>query len=352
MMKDRNKFIMINIAVAICLIIFIPTITSAFSSEDEQSISTYLLGKAMASEIPAINSFEKDEDDISSTDLSLKDYVISSIGIDFANPLSILQKEIVFIDTKSSDIVTDNYSLNPFKLAQEDIFKDNTDVKIDNPELKKPIDNSKPQVFIYHTHTTECYQVQVPTDVSKIKNFNSTDFSLGVCAVGEAITKQLQEKYGISTIHDETIHNASQFAESYTRSGVTIKKYLDKYKDFNLLIDIHRDSNTSRSKMTKTINGKKFATFEFVLDRSNPHFAKNQAVVNKLISISNKLFPGACRGTYYWNHGRKHFNQEKSNNAILIEVGSHVNTVVESVNTSDLISRIIAEYINGTKSTS
>ena len=303
-MKDRNRFIMINIAIAICLIIFIPTITSAFSGDDEQNISTYLLGKAMAIEIPAINSFEKDEDDVTNINISLKDYFISSVGIDFANPLSILQKELVFIDTENPDIVTDNYSLNPFKLAQGDIFKDTTNVKIDNPELKKPIDNSKPQVFIYHTHTTECYQVQVPTDVNKIKNFNSTDFSLGVCAVGEALTKQLQEKYGISTIHDETIHNASQFAEAYTRSGVTIKKYLDKYKDFDLIIDIHRDSNTSRSKMTKTINGKTYATFEFVLDRSNPHFAKNQAVVNKLVNISNKLFPGACRQPpiYYWNH--------------------------------------------------
>ncbi|MDV3428674.1 MAG: stage II sporulation protein P [Bacillota bacterium] len=354
MMKDRNRFIMINITIVVCLIIFIPTITSAFSGEDEQNIGTYLLGKAMAAEIPAVNSFEKDEDDVTNTDFSIKDYLISSVGIDFGNPLSILQKEIAFIDTENPDIETDNYSLNPFKLTQEDISKDDIDVKIDNPELKKPMDNSKPQVFIYHTHTTECYQVQIPADVSRIKNFNSTDFSIGVCAVGEDLTKELQEKYGISTIHDETIHTASQYTEAYTRSGVTIQKYLDKYKDFNLIIDIHRDSNTSRTKMTKTINGKKYATFEFVLDRSNPHFAKNQAVVTKLISISNKLFPGACRQPqiYYYNRGRKHFNQDKSNNAILIEVGSHVNTVEEATNTSELLSRVIAEYINGAKSTS
>lgn len=354
MIKDKSRFIMINLAFVICLVIFIPTITSAFSAEDEQNISTYLFGKAMAAEIPALDTFEKDEDDISKADISIKDYIISSIGIDFANPLSILKKEIVFIDTECTDIVTDNYSLNPFKLAQADVFKNTADVKIDNPELKKPIDNSKPQVFIYHTHTTESYQAQVPADVNKVTNFNSTDFSMGVCAVGEALTKQLQEKYGISTIHDETIHNASQYAESYKRSSVTVSKYLSKYKDFDLIIDIHRDSNKSRSKMTTTINGKKYATFEFVLDRSNPHFAKNLAVVNKLISISNKLFPGALRKDpiYYYNRGNTHFNQDKSNNSILIEVGSHVNTVEEAVNTSELLSRIIAEYINSLKSAS
>jgi stage II sporulation protein P len=104
--------------------------------------------------------------------------------------------------------------------------------------------------------------------------------------------------------------------------------------------------------MTTTLNGKNYATYMFVLDRSNPHFAKNQAVVTKLISISNKLFPGVCRATYYYNHGRKHFNQNMSNNSVLIEVGSHVSTVEEVLNSSDLISRVIAEYINGTKSTS
>lgn len=352
MMKDKNRFIMINIALIISLIIFIPVITPAFSEENQQAISAYFLGKAMAIEIPALNLFEKDEGDYSSSIVSLKDYFISSVGLNFGNPLSILQKEIVFIDTKSTDIKTDNYSLNPFKLAEGDIFKNSNDVVIDDPSLKKPINNSKPQVLIYHTHTTECYQIEVPRDVSKIAVYNSTDFSKGVGAVGESVTKQLEEKYGVSTIHDQTNHTASQYAESYTRSAATVQKYLDKYKDFDLIIDLHRDSNTSRSKMTATLNGKKYATYMFVLDRSNPHFAKNQAVVDKLISISNKLFPGVCRKTYYYNRGRKHFNQNMSNNSVLIEVGSHVSTLEEVLNSSDLISRVIAEYINGTKSTS
>jgi stage II sporulation protein P len=351
MIKDRSRFIMINIVLAVSLVIFIPTITSAFSGEDQKNLSTYILGLAMESEIPALNSFEKDEDDFEAADISIKEYFVDAVGIDFGNPLSILQKEMVFIDIKSSDIVSESYSLNPFKLTQEDIFKKETQV-VDNPNLKKPLDNTKPQVFIYHTHTTECYQVQVPRDVNKVSNFNSNDFSKGVCAVGEEITKDLEEKYGISTIHDETIHNAYVHADSYARSAVTIKKYLDKYKDFDLLIDLHRDSNTSRSKMTTTINGKNYATIMFVLDRSNPHFAKNQTLVNKLISISNKLFPGVCRKTYYYNRGRNHFNQDKSNNSILIEVGSHVSTTEEALNTSELISRVIAEYINGAKSTS
>nr|WP_242947216.1 stage II sporulation protein P [Clostridium haemolyticum] len=69
--------------------------------------------------------------------------------------------------------------------------------------------------------------------------------------------------------------------------------------------------------------------------------------------MSNKLYPGnkTCksynRGTWYYNYGKNLYSQDLSNNAILVEVGSHLNTLDEAKASSKYLSRIIAEYING-----
>lgn len=65
------------------------------------------------------------------------------------------------------------------------------------------------------------------------------------------------------------------------------------------------------------------------------------------MDISNKLFPGFCKGIYTgYRRGTKYFNQNKSDNSLLIEVGSNINTVQETKNSAKYLARVIAEYIN------
>lgn len=351
MIKMKGKQILINTLIIISIVIFIPIITSAFSEGELQNTRSYIISKAMYFEIPSLNFFLEDEDNYTAKDISISNYVLSKIGLNIKSPWSILQKELVFIEGNEDIVLNKGVSLNPFSLSPEDLEKIS-----DNPPnvveiIRKPLDDTKPEVFIYHTHTMECYQTALIEDVSTIKEVNSSDFTRGVAGVGEVVTLSL-ENYGVSTLHNTTNHVAGVYSESYVRSSATLNKYMEKYKDFKLIIDIHRDSNVDREKMVKNIGGKNSATIMFVLDRSNPHFSKNEEVVNKLILISNKIYPGLCRKTYYYNKARNHFNQEKSYNSILIEVGSHVNTKEEANNTGNLLARIIAEYINGTKSTS
>ncbi|MDP4089030.1 MAG: stage II sporulation protein P, partial [Bacillota bacterium] len=210
---------------------------------------------------------------------------------------------------------------------------------IDNPNIKKPLDNTKPEVLIYHTHTTESYDPN--------GNYND-DPSKNVCAVGDVLTDELENKYGINVAHDKTIHNSS-FNASYSRSRETVNKYLNKYGDFKLIIDLHRDAAYSKSTVTTKMNGENVADIRFVLCKKNPHFDKNLAVANSLADISNKYFPGFFKDIYYYNYGSKYFNQDLSNNAILIEVGANINTMDESKTSGKYIARIIAEYLNGKK---
>jgi len=85
-----------------------------------------------------------------------------------------------------------------------------------------------------------------------------------------------------------------------------------------------------------------------VMAKKNPHFASNMKIANFLEAESNKLYPGLCHGidTSY-NYGMTYFNEDLSNNSILLEVGSDINTTTEANATAKYIARLIAEYLNG-----
>jgi stage II sporulation protein P len=306
--------------------------------------------------MPLVKATSFDDDDMAENQFSIKELALSYLGIDIHSPLSILQKEISYLSTEEKTVPSKgliDFALNPFKLNENQIStgatppnneksnEGNLDLPdskatVYDPKLKKNLNVSKPEVFIYHTHTSESYSPGPSDNEDQTKN---------VCAVGDALSEELEKNYGISVAHDKTVHDVV-YNNSYSRSSETVDKYLKKYGDFKVVIDLHRDSVPNKKTETIKLNGVNTAKFMFVMSKGNPHSSKNWAVANKMVDISNKLFPGLCKGIYPYNNGIRYFNQGKSNNAVLIEVGSDINTTDEAKNTSKYIARIIAEYIN------
>ena len=60
------------------------------------------------------------------------------------------------------------------------------------------------------------------------------DETKNIASVGEVITKDLENNYGISTIHDTTIYNAQLQLDAYSKSGRSLDMYLSKYVDGQL----------------------------------------------------------------------------------------------------------------------
>lgn len=289
--------------------------------------------------------------------------ILNLLGINSKKSLSIVGKEMSYLKTDENYEIAlntgseegTNYSiigrdpenvLDKFTLSEDQVFEESTETVSNSniktspaydPKLKKEL-SSKPEVLIYHTHTCESY---------KPNGINTIDKTQNVCAVGEELKKELQEKYGISVIHDMTVHDAAAYAQSYDRSEVTLNKYMKEYGNFKLIIDLHRDSVENKKAVTARINDEDVAKFMFVMAKKNPHFDKNMKIVNNMIKVSNKLYPGFSKGIFYYNYGRKFFNQAVSDNAVLIEVGSHINTVDEAKASSKYLARIIAECLNG-----
>lgn len=310
--------------------------------------------------MPVVKQFCFQEEDLAESNNGILDKLLDSIALNPQKPDYLISREIACLNSKNIDYDTgSNFSLNPFKLNDSDIQKGNSDgkyidpnekepkadtsntiVPLYDPKLKKALNNSKPEVLIYHTHTTESYSQAKGTDTDNMDN--------NVCAVGEALAKELQNNYGISVIHDTTNHTAYAYNQAYVRSGETVDSYLKKYGSFKMIIDLHRDSIDDKNKVTAKFNGENVSKFMFVLSqKNNPHFQKNYNLTKGLLDISNKLYPGLSRGIDVVGSGIRSYNQSKSNNAILIEVGTYTNDVSEAKATSKYLARIIGEYING-----
>jgi stage II sporulation protein P len=314
--------------------------------------------------MPVVKSTAINEDDLAEYKFSVKENMLKLLGIDTSNPLSIISRELNFLKIDGVQSTEDEnntpFSINPFKIKDSDIIANQepavsqgdsgttpaVSTQVYNASLKKTLNPAKPEVLIYHTHTTETYSPYTDDE------FNTFDEKKNIVAVGDVITSDLEKNYGIAAIHDRTVHN-TLFNESYARSGKTLDTYLNKYKDFKLIIDLHRDSISDREMMTANLNSTSLARFMFVVGPGNPNKSKNIAVAKKLSSISQTIFPGLIRpgngadyGIYYHNKGTK-FNQHKNGNIVLMELGAPANTVDEAKSTALYISRIIAEYVNG-----
>lgn len=340
------------LAISMIIIIILPCVVKAnaySNSADRNMIFVQILNYTL----PVVKATSFNEEDMAENDLTIEKVALAMVGLNLKSPMSVIGKELSFISLNNLSGDDDlNVNFNHFKLDDKQIAKDgektdsssNNDLNLENkvvnvydPKLKKTLNTSKPEVLIYHTHTSESYKPGDPI---------SSDNTQNVVAVGDVLTNELQSNYGISTIHDTTVHDREAYTQSYARSVVTLDKYLKQYKDFKLIIDLHRDSVDDKSAITMKMNGENVAKMELVMARKNPHFDKNMALANKIMDNCNKLFPGLCRGVIYYNYGTRYFNQDRSNNAILVEVGADINTTDEAKATAKYLARVIAETLN------
>lgn len=204
----------------------------------------------------------------------------------------------------------------------------------------------EPQVLIMHTHTTESYEISEKSYYDDEYICRSFDPENSVVAVGEAIAEELS-KAGISVIHDGTIHDA-QYMGAYDRSLATAEKILEEFPSVKIILDIHRDAiedEGERISAVTEINGKKAAqvmiisaaddgTYNMPDYLENFHFACafQQAIESRYPTLTRPVLFQYCQ-----------YNQQLSTGSLLLEIGSHGNTVEQAVYTGELIGRALAE---------
>ncbi len=220
---------------------------------------------------------------------------------------------------------------------------------------KKPEINitktDKPQVLIFHTHTSESYMNE-DTGVFYDSFYPRTlDGSKNVTRVGQEITDKLI-KNGINAIHDTTYHDSPTYNGSYSRAAKTIKSNLEKYPSIQVVIDIHRDSmgtnETGKIKPTFKYQNKKAAQMMIISgcdpDGSIgfPNWNKNLKLALRLQKYAETMFPGITRPLKLAN---VKYNQHLTPGSMLIEVGSDVNTLEEAIYTGSMIGESLSKLL-------
>lgn len=216
------------------------------------------------------------------------------------------------------------------------------------PEFKIEL-NDEPQVLIMHTHTTESFEPFERDFFDSNFNYRTTDSSKNVVMIGDQIARQI-ENAGISVIHDTTIHDYPSYNGSYERSAETVKKILAENPSIKVVLDIHRDAigtNDSIMQPTVEIKGKKAAPVMIISGCDDgtmdmPDYMKNFRFASLIQQQISSDYPGLTRPILF---DYRKYNQDLTQGSLLIEVGTHGNTLEQVKYTGELIGKSIAKSL-------
>lgn len=216
--------------------------------------------------------------------------------------------------------------------------------KVETGYIKSPVKEvtNDPRVYIYNTHQQEGYSMQ------NLEPYNITPNVM----MASYLLKEKLDKGGVKTIVEETdindfmnINNWTH-KDSYKASRQFMTQAIEKYKNLDLLIDLHRDV-IKKNASTITINGKNYAKVLFVIGLNNNNYAKNQEVATKISELLNQFYPGISRGLLPKKGSGVNgvYNQDMHPKSILIECGGYENTIDEVSNTVEALSEILLKYL-------
>lgn len=196
-----------------------------------------------------------------------------------------------------------------------------------------------PVVFIYHTHTSESY---LPAG-GKEHIYPKGDIVL----VGKYLQQVLMEKYKVKSIDSGEVHDQIPFRESYQRSQITVKKYLEEFPSLRAVLDIHRDA-TPGIKARCLIGNQSTATISIVVGSekmglSHPHWKTNYQFATRLAENMNLYYPG-LNSRVLISDAR--YNQHLHNHALIIEVGDQNSTLEEAYRAVELLAGVLVITLN------
>ncbi len=216
------------------------------------------------------------------------------------------------------------------------------------PDFTITADGS-PEVLIMHTHTTESFEPYVREHFDPSFNYRTTDPAYNMISVGDAITAQL-EAAGIGVIHNTTIHDYPSYNGSYDRSAATVKEILAQYPSIRVVLDIHRDAiqdgNTLKQPVVE-INGKESAQVMIISGCDDgtmnmPNYMKNYHFACRLQENMEGMFPGLTRPILF---DYRHYNQDLTTGSLLLEIGTHGNTLEQAQYAGELVGKSLAQTL-------
>ena len=171
-------------------------------------------------------------------------------------------------------------------------------------------------VAIYATHSDESY---VPTSGTE-----SQEGGGDILDVAATIAASLEEQ-GVTVLHSDNIHDPHD-SDAYDRSRETAADLL-KSGNVAMIIDVHRDGVPDPEFYENEIDGEQITQIRLVVGASNENSEENEAFAEQLKAYFDEVKPGLIKSIYI---AKGEYNQDLAPNSILLEVGTHTNTLEEA----------------------
>lgn len=181
---------------------------------------------------------------------------------------------------------------------------------------KKEQKKSLGKILIYHTHTLE-------------------EYADGTTVVDAG--NDLAEK--LNDLGFEVDNVVDNFSVDYNNAYASSRNYLSNIDltQYKLVIDLHRDA--AGSKIIRQLEDGDYTVVKFVFSTSNKNYHEQQNLANKISANLQDIYDE----DFTYDKGILNFNQDLSNNIVLIENGFNTNTIDEVKNSNTKIANAILQ---------
>lgn len=208
-----------------------------------------------------------------------------------------------------------------------------------------------PQILIIHTHTTEAYTMDGTDVYAESDPYRTIDSNYNTVRVGDVLAEVLTEA-GFTVLHDTQLYDYPNYNGAYTRSYAAVEQYLEKFPSISVVLDLHRDALTGADGTVYKVvpdamlDGASQVQIVVGTEESggiHPNWADNLALAMHMQGAMNETYPTLARPIAL---RRSHYNQQLSPGYLLLEVGSHGNTLQEALEAARLFGRAIVPVLD------
>lgn len=207
-----------------------------------------------------------------------------------------------------------------------------------------------PQILIMHTHGSEAYTMDGEDIYEESDASRTINEEYNVLRIGDEI-QAVFEEMGLKVIHDRTLYDYPQYSGAYTRSREGVEKWLAQYPSIQVVLDIHRDALIGEDgtvyKAVSEVDGEKTAQVMMVIGtddqgQAHPRWKENLALAIQIQKRLDDQWPTLARPITLRS---SRFNQQLTQGSLLVEVGSHGNTLQEALKGARLFAQAAGEVL-------